>query len=243
MVRDVRIYWFLRPLLTFQISEMKKIYSILAAALLFVAASSITQAQDDVAKDFAEYSAGLSISPFGPGLNLTYNIDTKNSISAGFGFLPEGDVPEAFLPDFSTAGGFAVTGTASWLGVFWRHRPFTNQNIGFNLGLASGQIENNLTANDPMHVGEDEYASYSVNYAENPVMYFGVNYGSKPVKGFQFGVDLGVLSTGGANIQYTGDPEEGAEHPEDRVEEIEDIRDNLAWSMLPNIQLSVSYGF
>jgi hypothetical protein len=224
---------------------MRKLFSILAATAMFVATSSIAQAQDDGAKDFAEYSAGVSISPFGPGLNLTYNIDAKNSISAGFGFLPEGDVPEAFLPEFTTAGGFAVTGTASWLGVFWRHRPFTNQNIGFNLGLASGQIENNLTANNPMHEGEEnpEFASYSVNYSENPVMYFGVNYGSKPVKGFQFGVDLGVLSTGGANIQYTGDPDEGAEHPLDRVDEINDIRDNLAWSMLPNVQLSVSYGF
>jgi hypothetical protein len=46
--------------------------------------------------------------------------------------------------------------------------------------LASGQIENNVTAGG-FH--EDETVSFSVNYTENQVMYFGVNYGSKPVKG------------------------------------------------------------
>ena len=86
---------------------------------------------------------------------------------------------------------------------------FEDQNIGFNVGMASGQIENNLTA-DGFHAGES--VSFSVNYTENPVMYFGLNYGGKPVKGFQVGFDLGVLSTGGADIQYTGEAEELAEH-------------------------------
>ena len=115
---------------------------------MLVATSSITQAQDDWAKEFAEYSAGAAISPFGPSLNLTYNVDAKNSISVGFGGAPEGDVPSFLLPNFDALilSDASVAGSSSWLGVFWRHRPSEDQNVGFNLGLASGQIENNVTA-------------------------------------------------------------------------------------------------
>tara|TARA_B100001057_G_scaffold385007_1_gene391621 strand:- start:975 stop:1745 length:771 start_codon:yes stop_codon:yes gene_type:complete len=229
----------LRPYL---IIQMKKVITLLSAAFI-IAAASVVSAQEASEKEFATYGAGLSISPFGPALNLSYNIDAKNTISVGFGGLPEGDVPEGFLPELDVLGPYTATGTSSWMGVFWRHRPFEKLPIGFNVGLASGQIENNLTASIPMHAGEDEYASYSVTYTENPVMYFGLNFGSKPVKGFQAGFDLGVLSTGGAVIQYTGDMEEYDEHPDDRAAEMDDIKSNFAWSMLPNIQLSVSYGF
>ncbi len=123
------------------------------------------------------------------------------------------------------------------MGVFWRHRPFENQNIGFNLGMASGQIENNLEDD------ADDHLTYSVNYTENPVMYLGVNYGSKPVKGLQFGIELGVLSTGGATVQYSGHEEEMEFHEEEIEAAIDDIKSKFAWSMLPNLQLSVSYGF
>lgn len=114
--------------------------------------------------EFAEYGTTLAISPFGPGLSLTYNVDTKNSITAAFGFSPEVSAPEALLPDFESSS-YSVSGTSSWMGVFWRHRPFENQNIGFNLGMASGQIENNLEDD------ADDHLTYSVNYTENPVMY------------------------------------------------------------------------
>jgi hypothetical protein len=221
---------------------MRKLFFCLAVTAIFVAASSIAQAQDDGAKEFAEYSAGVAISPFGPSLNLTYNIDAKNSISVGFGGAPEGDVPDGLLPDFDPLllSEVSVAGSSSWLGVFWRHRPFANQAIGFNLGMASGQIENNVTA-DGFHAGET--VSFSVNYTENPVMYFGVSYGSKPVKGFQVGLDLGALSTGGAQILYTGEAEELVAHGDDIADQIAEINDKLAWTMLPNLQLSVSYGF
>ena len=91
---------------------------------------------------------------------------------------------------------------------------------------------------------------YSVSYTENPVMYLGVSYGTKPVKGIQFGIDLGVLSTGGASVTHTGhmhlhdDDEEHNEMHEERIEDaIDEITDNFAWTMLPNIQIGVSYGF
>jgi hypothetical protein len=37
--------------------------------------------------------------------------------------------------------------------------------------------------------------------------------------------------------------EEFDEHPEDRMAEMDEIKTNFAWSMLPNFQLTVSYGF
>ena len=217
---------------------MKQFFLSLAACA-FAFTSAYAQ---DADSDFADYGIGLAMSPFGPSLNLTYNLDAKNSISVGFGALPEGDVPDGFLPDFDPLllPNVSVTGSSSWMGLFWRHRPFDNQNLGFNLGLASGQIENNFTA-DGFHAGET--VSYSVNYTENPVVYFGLNYGLKPVKGFQFGVDLGVLSTGGADIQYTGEAEELAEHGDEIADAMTEIKDKFAWSMLPNLQIGVSYGF
>ena len=198
-----------------------------------IAFTAIGQSDD---AEFAEYGTTLSISPFGPGLSLTYNVDTKNSISVAFGFSPELSAPAALLPDFESSS-YSVNGTSSWMGVFWRHRPFENQNIGFNLGMASGQIENNLEDD------ADDHLTYSVNYTENPVMYLGVNYGSKPVKGLQFGIELGVLSTGGATVQYSGHEEEMEFHEEEIEAAIDDIKSKFAWSMLPNLQLSVSYGF
>ena len=217
---------------------MKHLFSFLFLALT---ASFAGFSQENDA-DFAEYGVGLAFSPFGPSLNLTYNIDTKNSISVGIGGAPEGDVPGALLPEFDALllSDVSVAGSSSWLGVFWRHRPFANQNIGFNLGVASGQIENNLTAAG-FHA--DETVSFNVKYSENPVMYLGANFGSKPVKGFQFGLDLGVLSTGGAVIQYTGEAEELEAHGDDIADQMAEISDKLAWSLLPNIQVGVSYGF
>ena len=222
-------------------NSMKRFTALFSAAIL-IAACTVATAQETAAKEFASYGAGVGISPFGPSLNLNYNFDSKNTISIGIGAALEGDVPDWLLPDFDPLllGNAAVSGSSSWMGVFWRHRPFEDQNIGFNVGMASGQIENNLTA-DGFHEGES--VSFSVNYTENPVMYFGLNYGGKPEKGFQVAFDLGVLSTGGADIQYTGEAEELAEHGDDIAEQMTEIKEKLAWTMLPNLQLTVSYGF
>lgn len=217
-------------------------FTALFSAAILIAACSVATAQETAEKEFASYGAGVAISPFGPSLNLTYNFDAKNTITIGIGGAPEANVPDGLLPNFDPLllSNAAVSGSSSWMGLFWRHRPFENQNIGFNVGLASGQIENNLTA-DGFHEGES--VSFSVNYTENPVMYFGLNYGGKPVKGFQVGFDLGVLSTGGADIQYTGEAEELAEHGDDIADQMTEIKEKMAWTMLPNLQLTVSYGF
>ena len=52
-----------------------------------------------------------------------------------------------------------------------------------------------------------------------------------------------MLSTGGAVIQYTGEAEELEAHGDDIADQMAEISDKLAWSLLPNIQLGVSYGF
>ena len=220
---------------------MKRFTALFSAAIL-IAACSVATAQETAEKEFASYGVGVGYSPFGPSLNLTYNFDAKNTISIGIGGAPEANVPGFLLPNFDPLllDNAAVSGSSSWMGLFWRHRPFENQNIGFNVGLASGQIENNLTA-DGFH--DDETVSFRVNYTENPVMYFGLNFGGKPVKGFQVGFDLGVLSTGGADIQYTGEAEELAAHGDDIADQMTEIKEKMAWTMLPNAQLTVSYGF
>jgi hypothetical protein len=215
-----------------------KQFFVFVAASAFAVTSVFAQDGDS---DFAEYAVGLSYSPFGPALNLTYNIDAKNSISAGFGGASDVEAPDFLLPDFETRN-FTAAGSSSWLGVFWRHRPLANQNFGVNVGLAAGQIQNTLTSDLPFHEGEDPH-TYSVSYTENPVMYFGLSYGLKPVKGIQFGIDLGVLSTGGASVMYTGEAEELLEHFEEVEAEIADIQDKFAWSMLPNVQIGIAYGF
>ena len=59
----------------------------------------------------------------------------------------------------------------------------------------------------------------------------GVGVGAKPVKGIQVGFDVGALHTGGPNITGTGDL-------------ASDIGDTFGFGrVLPNFQLSVSYGF
>lgn len=217
----------------------KKLF-LFAAVSAFAVTTSVAQDSGD---DFAQYGAGLAISPFGPSLNLTYNLDAKNSISAGFGFSPEVDAPDALLPEITDL--ISVTGSSSWMGIFWRHRPLENPNFGVNIGMAAGQIDQNLFFGNL----EGEPVTFDVNYTENPVMYLGLSYGLKPVQGLQFGVDLGVLSTGGAEIAYTGHEHDHGD--EDHAEEIEarldgyadEIKDKFAWTMLPNIQIGVSYGF
>jgi hypothetical protein len=42
---------------------------------------------------------------------------------------------------------------------------------------------------------------------------------------------------------YTGEAEELLEHFEEVEAEIADIQDKFAWSMLPNVQIGIAYGF
>ena len=206
---------------------MKKIYSIFAATVLFVATSSTIHAQDEGAKEFAAYSAGLGISPFGPSLNFSHNLSEKTTVNVGIGAF-SGDNPIA-----QEIGGATFDGTAAtnWMGIFLNHRPFADYDwIRFNVGIGIGGIEGTLTDQ------ADENHTYSILYDNNPVGYVGVGFGSRPVKGFTVGFDIGGLHTSGGDVTATGSAMDQAV--------MDEIPNTLGYGrVLPNLQLSVNYGF
>lgn len=208
-------------------SDMKNLFSIFAAAALFAASSTGLQAQEDNAKEFAAYSAGVGISPFGPSLNFSHNLSEKTTLNVGIGAF-SGDNPIA-----QEIGGvtFDGTGATNWMGVFLNHRPFADYDwIRFNVGIGIGGIEGTLTAQD------DENHSYSVLYDNNPVGYVGVGFGSRPVKGFTVGFDIGGLHTSGGDVTATGTVV--------NMDVMDEIPNTLGYGrVLPNLQLSVNYGF
>jgi hypothetical protein len=221
------MYVFLQLIQTLKFSEMKKIFSILAATVLFVATSATTHAQDDGAKEFAAYSAGLGISPFGPSLNFSHNLSEKTTVNVGIGAF-SGDNPIA-----QEIGGATFDGTAAtnWMGIFLNHRPFADFDwIRFNVGIGIGGIEGTLTDQ------ADENHTYSILYDNNPVGYVGVGFGSRPVKGFTVGFDIGGLHTSGGDVTATGTTMNQAV--------MDEIPNTLGYGrVLPNLQLSVNYGF
>lgn len=197
---------------------MKHAVLVLAATLVACCPSF---AQEE-SSDFAEYGVGLGISPFGPSLNLTHNLSEKTSLFVGIGAF-SGDNPVS--PEISGVT-FDATGETNWVGFFINHRPFDDADwFRINTGIGIGGIEGTLTDQ------ADANHTYNVRYQNNPVGYLGVGFGAKPVKGIQVGFDIGLLHTGGPNITGTGDL-------------AGDIGDTFGFGrVLPNFQLSVSYGF
>lgn len=185
-------------------------------------------------KEFASYGAGIGISPFGFGLNLTHNFNSKTSLNLGIGGAPETDVPDGFIPDDNALGDVEMwRSTSSWMGMFLTHRPFDNANwFCVNFGLGIGSIENDLE----IHSDDGTHEEYSADYNENPVGYLGFAARTGNVKGIQFGFELGALYTSGGEVM----PVHGTSDNHERMEAIED---NLVPSLLPNIQLTISYGF
>ena len=196
--------------------------------LITVFSISIANAQNET-KEFANYSIGMSFSPFGGSLGFGYNLSPKTTFQASIGGF-NGSAP--ISPEYNSYK-YDVESSSSWVGMFVNHRPFEDSDwFRLGTGVGVGKIENKLTntnnANDVYHA----------NYDGNIVAYVGVGVGSRPVKGLQFGFDLGVLSTGGATV--FSNRENIA--PENKVlNEIED--DSFFGSLLPNVQLNVSWGF
>ena len=218
---------FLGPRFNPKHSVMKNLFSIFAAALLCAATTTAVQAQEDTAKEFATYGVGIGISPFGPSLNFTHNLSEKTTLNVGIGAF-SGDNPVA-----QEIGGvtFDGTGATNWMGLFLNHRPFADYDwFRFNVGIGIGGIEGTLTAQD------DENHSYSILYDNNPVGYVGIGFGSRPVKGFTFGFDMGGLHTSGGDVTSTGTTV--------NAEVMDEIPNTLGYGrVLPNLQLSVAYGF
>lgn len=205
---------------------MKKFTTSVLAAF-FVLACSFATAQEDDGKAFAEYGVGLGFSPFGPSLNLTHNLSAQTTINVGIGAF-SGDNPW----DQEIAGStFSGTGETNWMGVFINHRPFSDYdwfrvNVGIGIGGIEGTLEDVTNANH----------TYSVRYGDNPVGYVGVGFGSRPVEGFTFGFDIGGLHTSGPVITATGTDVD--------MDVMDAIPDTPGYGrVLPNLQLSVNYGF
>jgi hypothetical protein len=197
---------------------MKHVVLVFAAALI---ACSTSFAQENNS-EFAEYGVGIGISPFGPSLNLTHNISEKTSLFVGLGAF-SGDNPAS--PEISGVT-FDATGETNWIGFFINHRPFEDADwFRVNTGIGIGGIEGTLTDQ------ADANHTYNVRYQSNPVGYLGVGFGAKPVQGIQVGFDIGALHTAGPTITGTGDL-------------AAEIGDTFGFGrVLPNFQLSVSYGF
>jgi len=202
---------------------------LLCAGVMISAAIFATnvQAQDDGEKEFAAYGVGVGISPFGPYLGFSHNRSEKTKDQVGV---------EAFAGDKpldQEIGGVTFSGTAetNWMGVFLNHRPFEAYDwFRFNVGFGIGGIEGTLQD------VENENHSYNIRYGDNPVGYVGVGFGSRPVKGVTVGFDIGGLHTSGGVITATGS------HTDAVV--IDEIPNTIGYGrVLPNLQLTVNYGF
>ena len=203
---------------------------VLPFAVALIAATTFSlgsQAQDDDAKDMASYGVSVGISPFGPSVGFSHNLSEKTTIQVGVGAF-SGDNP---VDQEIGSATFAGTAETNWMGIFVNHRPFEDYDwIRFNVGIGIGGIEGTLTdVNNANH-------AYAIRYDNNPVGYVGIGFGSRPVKGVTVGFDIGGLHTSGADITPTGTETDAAV--------MDEIPNTLGYGrVLPNLQLSVGYGF
>lgn len=203
---------------------------VLPFAVALIAATTFSlgsQAQDDDAKDMASYGVSVGISPFGPSVGFSHNLSEKTTIQVGVGAF-SGDNP---VDQEIGSATFAGTAETNWMGIFVNHRPFEDYDwIRFNVGIGIGGIEGTLTdVNNANH-------AYAIRYDNNPVGYVGIGFGSRPVKGVTVGFDIGGLHTSGADITATGTETDAAV--------MDEIPNTLGYGrVLPNLQLSVGYGF
>ena len=179
------------------------------------------------AQEIAQYSVGLGLSPFGGSLQLGYVVSEKTSFNIGVGTLPESDSP--FSPEIGEER-FDITSSSDWMGFFINHRPFQSADwFRINTGIAVGSIFNSLQG--------DQGSEFEVNFTENPVTYLGIGLGLRPIKGFTYGFDAGLLYGSGpaltglsGGLASSASPEEVLSHP-------------FFAKVLPNIQFGVAYGF
>ena len=163
-----------------------KILPMITAIFVLTACPKLIFSQEDNSKDFANYSAGLSLSPFGVvGLLIT---GMKNFFQAALGGF-SGTAPVS--PEMN-GNIYNIDNSTSWIGMFVNHRPFEKYDwirlaTGFGLELLNTLITDN----------DDEYQA---NYEGNIVGYVGFGFGGRPKKGLILSADLGLLSTSGAKV-------------------------------------------
>jgi len=194
--------------------------------LTIAALSALASQPANAADNFAEYGVNIGLSPFGAAFNASYNPSKKTTFTATMGGAPEGKAP--FKPTVEDVE-YELEASSSWMGFFINHRPFKDADwFRFNTGIGIGRIMQTLEDGDGN--------TYTANYTENPVGYFGVGFGLRPVKGFQYGLDLGLLHTGGPTVVKTGG--DGADASEDLAADF-----LVGTPTMPNLQLSVGWGF
>lgn len=175
-------------------------------------------------KNFSRYNLNLAGSLFGPAVNFGYNTSRKTMFVFAAGGL-SGSFPfDPKVGDITYTG----SGQTSWVGFFVNHRPIANaQWFRLVAGLGIGHIDNELEDSDGN--------TYNIVYNENPVGYLGIGFGVEAKRGFLWGVDVGILQTGGSRVVKTGG---------NGPDETEAISDSfLAGSLLPNFQFSLGWGF
>ena len=198
-------------------------------------------AEEKPGADFAEYAVLLGASPFGGSLSFAYNESPKTTwlfVLGGTG----GVMPD--MTDVDISGDkYSIHTDASWVGFFVNHRPLASaQWLRLAAGIGIGSIENTLETPQKDAGGNDETATYRVDYSENPVGYLGVGFGAEPRKGLMWALDIGWLQTAGPDVQQvSGDPTvEGADYETRRGEILDSV---FFGNFLPNIMLTVGYGF
>ena len=203
------------------IFKLSLLASLLVSSTAFADQSKEAGDQDD---GFSRYNINLAGSLFGPSANFGYNASRKTTYVFAMGAF-SGNAP--IEPEVDGVS-YKMSGQTTWVGVFLNHRPVEKaQWFRIVAGLGIGHIENDIEDGDGN--------IYRLTYNENPAGYLGVGFGLEAKKGFLWGVDFGVLQTGGATVEKiagTGSNEREA------------IRDHwVTSSLLPNFQVSIGYGF
>lgn len=191
---------------------------------LAIALSNFSFSQDEktTESEFADYAVGITGSPFGGAIGFTHNWNAKTSFQAALGGF------SGTAPINPTIDGvkYDVDNSTSWMGMFINHRPFDDKDwFRLGTGIGVGTIKNTLS-----YDGSTD--TYQANYVGNIVRYVGVGFGVRPKKGLVYSLDLGLLSTSGANV--TGPNAETSAKIAD---------DSFFGALLPNIQLGISWGF
>ncbi|HCH66339.1 MAG: hypothetical protein CL927_07915 [Deltaproteobacteria bacterium] len=196
----------------------------LAALPLLLSASLIGQTAL-AGKDKADYAVLLGASPFGGSVNFSYTPKKKTSWNVAIGRGPDWISSTATIDNVE----YDLKAKSAWGAVLWNHRPVKDADwFRVAAGLAIGRIDGTIEETG----GDNKYAAA---YVEQPALYTGVGFGNKPVKGFVYGFDIGVLTTGGPSIVQTDGT--GA----DQSDALAD--DWRFGSVLPNFQLTVGWGF
>ena len=206
---------------------MKKIA--LFTASIFFACTSLS------AQEYAKNSFGINTSgPFpAGGLQWNHQLTEKTTFTAVYGQAQEQewDAENPYTFDGSSQEYSGTTFQASsWTGFLLNYRPFDNFQgfrvaCGMGVGRLGGTIEG-LTDNN----------TYFIN-GHGPYGYMGIGYGLKPVKGLQWGIDIGWLRAPGFTVESDGTDASTSMYS------MELVRQNHLFPYFPNAQITLAWGF